>query len=355
MRELALLIFISAFLVSLPKLLLAQEVQETELALYQGFYFQPAKVLDEAELEYSTLSLVRGREGSVLISFMVDTAGKPFEVRTLSATGDGPVERSAIRALNASTFSPAQLNGQAVDSLHHRHIYTFEIEGGFRASQSFADEYRPFHAAIEEGDIEDARSFLRKMERLDSLETKIYEQGLYLYSASRLANLEADAYKHLTLTNHLVAFGRHRPDILSESKLYEVLVNAFRLQAQAGYYAEAAENFQRIKQHLLVSQLDLAQLQPIYDQLVSIKGDDGAYSVEAEIDDESRWYISLYKSEFYIDRAEGRLEEIKLLCEASYQNFDYQEGATYTLSENWGECVLEVTGRRGSTFYLTQQ
>ena len=95
MQKLALLIFISAFLASFPKLLLAQE--ETEPALHQGFDFQPAQMVDAHMPSYPAVSLRNGDEGWVVVNFMVDTEGKPYEEIVLASSGNRWMEQSACR------------------------------------------------------------------------------------------------------------------------------------------------------------------------------------------------------------------------------------------------------------------
>ena len=354
MKNVLPLIFLSAYLAGFLNPLLAQEFEQVETSFSQKFDFQPAKMLYRAQPVYPNISIQLGREGSVVLSFMVDTTGKAYEIRVRHSSADSVIESSAITAVQQSTFSPALLNGEAVDS-HQLSSYTFKLEEGFGARGAFYTEYKLFNVAIDEDNIEGARTFLRNMENSSSLRTRLYEQALYIYSAAQLANRDGDAYTHLKLSSHLPYFKNLGVGDMNPWQSYDVLFDAFNLQIQTGYYAEAINTFDLIKQHPYVPTSGLKQFQPIYEQLISIKNDDSAYSVEAKIDDQSYWDINLYKSTFYIDRVEGELDEIKLRCQAGYQAFPYSEEATYSLPESWGTCNLEVIGISDTTFYLTQQ
>ena len=354
MQKLALLIFISAFLASFPKLLLAQE--ETEPTLHQGFDFQPPSVLDVALPEYPATSLMIGREGWVVVNYMVDPDGKAYEAIVLDSSGDKRMEESTLESLEQSTFNPARFNGDVVDGSLTRK-YTFALDGGIGASDYFARKYSAFNVAIKKDDFENIRDLLADMEK--SAQENLYEYAIYNFSAYRLAVLEGDLDTQLDFLNKALSYsskssGSSR-NYLSADILPSAYAELFKLEVQAGLYAEAIGTFRYMVEEGLAERRMIEAFRPTYDQLVAIKNDDSAYSVEAEISELLSWGIKLHKSVFYLSNVEGQVDELKLRCQGAYRIFPYQEEATYNLPESWGTCNLEVIGIPDTTFYLTQQ
>ena len=57
-----------------------------------------------------------GREGWVVVTLMVDPAGKPYNAMARESSGSPAFERAALAAVYSCTFEPAQLNGTPIDA-----------------------------------------------------------------------------------------------------------------------------------------------------------------------------------------------------------------------------------------------
>jgi TonB family protein len=87
-------------------------------------------------------------EGWVQLGFMVDSAGKPFEVTVEDSNGDKVFEEAAVKALEEATFEPGQLNGKTVESSSQLKI-VFSLQGGQSgAFATFVSNYRSLMRAI---------------------------------------------------------------------------------------------------------------------------------------------------------------------------------------------------------------
>ena len=98
--------------------------------------------------------------------------------------------KALVEAVLKSKFSPSSLNGEDIDgSFTQKYVYA--LTDAVAASQDFAGRYNSFNRAIAEGDAEEA---LSSLERLGRIQTNLYEDAIYNYSAYRLANLEGDIH-----------------------------------------------------------------------------------------------------------------------------------------------------------------
>jgi TonB family protein len=75
----------------------------------------PPRVEHQAAARYPRMAEARGREGRVLLAFVVDTSGlaEPASVRAVLTDGEEFTE-AATEAVLGSRFAPGQLNGQPV-------------------------------------------------------------------------------------------------------------------------------------------------------------------------------------------------------------------------------------------------
>ena len=341
---------------TLTKDFLQQETEKVEPVLQPVFDFEPPSFVDRAAPAYPIISAERGREGWVAVDFMVDPSGTSYEVVVRDSSGDTYMESSSIRAIQQSTFSPALLNGEAVHSSYSNR-YTFDLVMPSQ-NQSSNPQYRSFHAAVRESNIEEARELLNDMSRDEVFLNNMRPQGQYAYSAALLAGLEGDSLTELKFLSRAARNPVYADNTYYITDISTPYMAAFMSLVENGHYGEAANNFENMRDNpdnFNMGQKGLDTLRPTYDELLSIKDDDSTYSVEGRIDGTSYWFMTLYKSVFYFDRVEGELDELKLRCQGAYRVFPYQEGATYAIPESWGECDLQVIGSPETKFYINQQ
>ncbi len=108
-------------------------VSDVEIAIET---YIPPKARKLYAPNYPRRQAARGQEGWVLMNFMVDPKGKPYEIEVADSVGDDYFRKAALRAVETWRFEPAMLNGEAIDA-GHRHRITFELTdlgGGARTS-----------------------------------------------------------------------------------------------------------------------------------------------------------------------------------------------------------------------------
>src|SRR5690606_654901 len=144
-----------------PAPMLAQEEaagEQQAVELYQG-----PRVVAPATPEYPAGAAMERKEGWVMLNFMVDPEGHPYEIRVIERAGDESFVSAARRALERSEFGPARLGDQTVDgsaSLTYRFVME---DGAAGASSRFASRYRRFVRALEERSEADAAEQLTRL------------------------------------------------------------------------------------------------------------------------------------------------------------------------------------------------
>lgn len=91
--------------------------------------------------EYPVDALYRGREGSVLLSYNLDTNGVPKDIKVVSVDGSKVFVPASLRALKNTRFEAARVNGEvvAVQGVKRRYSYILrESDGRLVASTSLA-------------------------------------------------------------------------------------------------------------------------------------------------------------------------------------------------------------------------
>ena len=91
------------------------------------------------------------------------------------------------------------------------------------------------------------------------------------------------------------------------------------------------------------------------DQLALLRSNDAPVGVQGEIDASGYWNIKLFKNQFQLDDLIGFVAELKLRCEREYVFFDFDPDLRYSVSDDAGECTLQVIGDPETTFTLVQR
>jgi TonB family protein len=88
----------------------AQEPGELQTSTYV-----PARVLERTNPIYPAGALMSGKEGWVMLSFVISPAGDVTEPMIEDSSGNEQFERAALKAVSSWTYTPATQDGQAVE------------------------------------------------------------------------------------------------------------------------------------------------------------------------------------------------------------------------------------------------
>jgi Gram-negative bacterial TonB protein C-terminal len=319
------------------------------LALYR----EPAFAQPPKAPVYPTAAARLGQEGWVELNFMVDTAGKPYEIYASDHVGNEAFVDSAIRALGASELTPASIGSQAVHG-SKRMLYRFILDNGPKgARRNFVYRYRQFTKAAADGAARDElEQSLRDLEQTDvynNYEYAYMSLARYFYALSYGTPLEQMQHLKKALGESLA-----QPDIetfLGEDALIPRR-SLFQLQARTAHYGEALETLELMRRKGDDEGAEL--FRETAEQLISLQANDVPYRVAGLVAEDGSWEIKLLKDGFYFDDLAGTVAQLKLRCQRDYVSFAFEPDTQYNVSARAGDCWLEVLGDAGTTFALVQ-
>ncbi|HUF73782.1 MAG TPA: energy transducer TonB [Gammaproteobacteria bacterium] len=347
MRKPLLLLTVSALI---PAVASAQPEVASESAVES---YQMARPAEHATPVYPAAAARDGKEGWVQLNFMISPEGEAYEFQVLDRAGDEAFVRAAQRAAEDTSFSPARMGDRAVDG-SLTVTYQFVLENGEKAARrAFADQFRGFVRAMNEGSQDDAAAKLASLE-----DTEIYNN--YEYAHLSLARYQfASRYgSPLEQMRHLeTARGENPSQPQYESFLPEDVVtpsrrNLFQLMVQNRNFAEATAVFRLMA--FRGDEEGLGLFRETYVRLQAFRTNDAPYAVEGQLDKNGSWALDLFKNDFYLDRITGTVNEIKLRCQREYVFLPFDPETQYTVSESAGNCNIEVLGAPGAAFELVQ-
>jgi hypothetical protein len=124
-----------------------------------------------------------------------------------------------------------------------------------------------------------------------------------------------------------------------------------------GYYAEALDAYTRATTELKAYQVE--QIVQTFGQSIAeiqeLKQSDNAYARDVKLGEEGYTFLPLLKTTFTFDKVMGRLEKLKLRCSRKFSELPFLEDSDYQIPESWGDCQLQIIGKKGSSARLIQQ
>jgi TonB family protein len=289
----------------------------------------------------------RNREGWVDLHFMIDTSGKTYEIAVTDSTGDEAFKSAAVKAAKKWNFEPATFAGEPTQAGYHLRLY-FAHSYDRSAQPQFARAYKEAVAAINSGDRPRAEATLEKLVVQNLYEDALASFAKYQFEAKW--GTEAGQMSALRRALATARWPRTRPRDLFATATQALLV----LELRAKDFSSALFTWDSLKT-LKPEQARASGLQPKIDDVIALRKDDRAYSVQGEIAaDTSSWFYSLYKHRFQVVVASGRVSEIKLRCDRHYVSFGYDATLYYRIAEQYGDCGLELVGDPGTQFELIQ-
>ena len=125
-----------------------------------------------------------------------------------------------------------------------------------------------------------------------------------------------------------------------------------QLQIGNSYFGEALDTLELMR--LKGDDEGVDSFREVSKRLAALRDSDVAYPVKGQLRANGSWSIRLFKNSFYLSDLAGVVEELKLRCQRSYIFFDFDPEVQYSVSDNAGECTLEILGDAGTTFTLVQ-
>lgn len=308
--------------------------------------YQPPKVRGSLYAPGYPVDVTSRQEGWVVVSYMVDTKGRPYDVGVLAATGDEIFQREAIKAVARSSFYPAKFNGQPIDAVNTSK-YTFTINGRpLGAGSDFIKAYKEILGFIEAGDRAGADDALRRLKASNLYEDAYWGLARYKYAVRWESDKEQLFYLMYVLGPS------QKPDYLDRSEWLGALLERFRLQVKLRQYGEAIATSMTLKK-LGVDRDTAAKIDQLVGQLQKLRTSNEPYDVAGELTDYG-WSLRLFKPNFRIS-ADHSLAGITLRCQKGSLVLKYDQTMDYHVqSDKYGECSVQVGGTPGTQLTLRQ-
>lgn len=292
-------------------------------------------------------TLSDGTEGWVVLDFMVDPKGKPFEVAVARSTGNRDFEKAAVDSIERSIFVPGTLDGKPIESEYEfRYEFYNPWEVGRGAQPGFIRSYKALQAAVDTGDRAAAEEAIKKLKITNLAEDAYFGVATYIYArkwgddSAQLAGLR----RAIALENY--------PHFLPKEMFMSVMLNCLRLELKLHYYAEALAAAKTLQKNGL-DKATAAKVSLIIGQLQKLRSDDTAYEVAGSLPDGS-WHLYLFKKHFQAMVSAGSISQVKLRCPTRYVAFEFDPKLQYTVSSKHGYCSMELDGAPGTEFKLVQ-
>ena len=313
----------------------------------------PAVPLEMTEPVYPEEAEDNDQEGLVVVMAMVGTDGKTSEAQVMAASGPESMKAAALEALASSTFTPATINGEAIQS---RIRYKYAFNTGRRNTtpgSQFANRYRFFVTKMSEQNDEEIDEALDRLTALGT--TNLYEVALlnmakFMYA--QRSGSEAEQMDYLTRALSFTTLvddgqGIHIPAEVAVSARGEL----FRLLVKHARFGEAVAVFDTM---MAADEEAAALFNPTYQEVLKLKEGDSFYPVKGMLDEEGSWIVEMFRHSIGFLEVKGQLDSVKLWCSKGYGDLEVETGLTYNIPDSWGDCTLQVLGEPGTTLSLIQ-
>jgi len=309
--------------------------------------YQGPKGIDVSLATYPIGERQSGAEGWVIVNFMIDTAGKPYELSVADSTGNAVLEQSALEQVAKWQFEPATLNGKPVDAGDYVKVEFVLTNLKRGTSFRFGNLYKQAMKAIEAGDRKTADGKLALLKPYNLSEDAWLGVAQYHYCR-----------KWCTGSQQLTALRRAVADETTPSRLppavfVSMLEAEVALELGLQDYAQALRTWETLRANGLAD-ATRSKWQGAIDEIETLRTNDRAYAVTGDFGDRSSWFYQLLKRKFQIEVASGAISEIKLRCDQQYVFFHFEPALQYAIPGNNQRCSMEMVGQPGTTFRLTQ-
>ena len=329
--------------VALPAFTDAAAQEPAPLTVYTG----PQRVEGPAPV-YPKSALSRGGDGWVHLNFMVDTAGKPYEIVVSDSFGHPALKEAAIRALERSTYIPAKLGDAPLDA-GSSETYRFEISGRPSVSRATRTRYGRLLRLVREDDKAEADELMAKL--ADTTRRNLYEDAWLNLAMFSYYEKWGTVAQQLRALNRAVAY--HAESKYLPPRLFALAqLDRFRLFVRTRDYASAMSTF-RILEPLDIDDQRREKLEATVQQLAALQANDSAYSVPGQVQADAHWHYNLFKDDFALQEVQGEIAELKLRCDKKFVFFRFDPQMHYRIADS-GHCHLTVVGNPDTTFQLTQ-
>lgn len=312
------------------------------------------RILERTNPVYPGVALTQGKEGWVVLSFVVSPEGTVTEPMIEDSSGSEAFERAALRAVENWTYSPATQDGQPVEHAMTKSRITFQLEGNDDGVTPEAmRKFRRISSLIEERNFAEAEPLIAEMEFGER--STLYEDAWfwwikYVHLQTSGSTDAAEMRKSLRR-----AIG-YEEEYLSGTNYVAAAHNLFVLDAKALDVSGATWAFEKLRDAKTARRADsydetMQVLTPVYEQLLQIVGGDNVLVTQARVGEYDYWVHDLVRRSFSLADVVGRLDVLDIRCTRGTKRYNsIPADSVWTIPVSWGECGVYIRGEPGATF-----
>jgi TonB family protein len=316
--------------------------------------YQPAEPLRRVDPRYPKSAARDGKEGWVLMSFVIDEEGLVQDPVIEDFAGDRTFRRSALNAIRNWTFTPAMKDGKPTQQCDAAVRLDFSMADPGGASRKFVKSYKQAVAYVADKDIDKAEKILDKLE--SGNDSNRYENAWMSSLDTRIAEQLGDDARELR------AIKRTLSNSLSHSKEKEIF-NAeyidylrqrqFILETNLGQYADALATAKTIAE-LENGESLISPLKSVIEEVEGFILSDEHIILSVDMPESGAFFHSLVRNQFAFADIQGELETVEVRCETHREKFTVAEEFVWSIPEDWGQCRVMVTGEQDTKFMLVE-
>ncbi|MGI9237484.1 MAG: energy transducer TonB [Woeseiaceae bacterium] len=309
-----------------------------------------AVVVEQQKPAYPGGLVSRGQEGWVRMHFVVTADGSVADPVIIDSSGGVAFEKEAIKASAEWRFQASKSGEEMPNNLAN--IRTRIRRGQDGASTDFFREYRGVMRLVTTEQMALARTMIDETRAKGGW--NLYESTMLWLLVGRVESAAGNLHEKLEAYRRALSISTQRS--LGVKDRLGLLGKIFTLQDELGHYAAAQRSFERLRKMDTSSEL-AAELAPRAAEIEALLQSDKPLVASATIYNpcncdagQPLWYYKPARRTFSFANLDGNVERIEARCETHRIRDDVEEGKSWTLAPEWGNCRVFVFGDDGASF-----
>lgn len=312
--------------------------------------------IEKTPPKYPRRALASGREGWVILSFVVTTDGRVKEPVVEDSSGIRDFEKAALKVVKKWEYKPATYNSMPVEQCHTKHRITFSVDDSTGARDFFVRGFREAGELLDNSDPEGAQDILTGL---------MEKEGLNLYETARAWLLQAaiadarndDVEKLRSYYRAGVSNGQWiEPEVQAQ-----ILRAIFIMEVGNGDYAAAMKAYEQLAAMPAYAPEDLVEIENAAAEIQAQVASSATLSTPGLIerhgsgkDADPIWYYSPLRRTIAFDQIDGKASDFELRCDWRHYRDQVDPEQVWRIPESWGDCLIIVFGKEGTRFKLLE-
>lgn len=309
-----------------------------------------ATPVERKKPRYPKSVALRGGEGWVKLSFIVNEDGSVSSPIVEDSSGQRAFERESLRAIKKWRYQPAVSNGQTIKQCKNSVMMSFRLSDSPQgASRRFIFSYREITELLNNNELNIAKEKIDKL--AERKRWNMYEEAYYNLLKSHYYQLTKQPEQQLRALKGIIWHGRKA---LEKDAYAQSLTKSVILQAQLQQFKGALRDFDTL-QNMEDQERFIAAVAPTVDKIKAIVADpDKILFTDGKVNERASWTHQLLRNAFTLSDINGKLHNLEVRCDNQFSSFAIEEQVQWTIPKSWGECSVVVFGEPNSQFRLAE-